>query len=1052
MAKHRVLLILLILFILLLFAGVAVWVFRAPVLQHGIRPLLEKTASSILNAEVRIGSLVLDNDELLFTDISLRRGNDSLVFSAPAARIGFTLPDLLAGRLRSVHLLRPEMSIAPAEGKEPSGFPANPPVEVETVTIQKGRLILPASGDPIVIHGIDARSGIQEHFPFHVTAFAREGESDPFQVTGFGRWEEGLSLTLEDFQWREKPLLTEPLTVSLPSEDAAAVEGALRLDRLDSRRINEIFMILGKKSPVPQGWYFSLESPFVDFNWSESRLNLQGGFEEGALGTADMDLSLEKSQWSASRVENGWDFSFMFVLPREASGEIRGRIGDEGFNGNLRLRAPEPGELLREATDGFRPVLAGGLEIEAEFEGKENVFRIEGSFKGFSPGGEPSEHHLDLSPLAGHLTLTRKDADWQGQIAVRAGNQQIAAIEIDGMALSVGIPSLSGNIFRPLLGKDLRRLFPSDAEDLSADFRLFPEKEKWALEGKITAGKIPLLQAILAGVSIEGRLGFGEDALRFTGVRASAQLFGKSMPTAALTAAAEGSWEQGKWRLRLQPLVAEKVEYMAPDGMTALAGGRMRLTGTLSGSSTKNDITLNLSGTLRAKEILHGAFYADLADRAGELSFQGTLEPDSRQLHFRDFSLALEEIASLRLEGMLGPRNTKIEGSLNIPELKKHFSDLFLPVLRERVPATRSLKLSGELKGEFALDRNPAGGRLRGTALPSRLAISLGPLTAEGVSGAFPFDFSFGDSEGSLPSGKPRSGTLSLPRLSAGPARLENETIEVVSRPDRLEIPGAVHFRLAEGLLEIKKALYVKSTKGPEVSAEIDVRDIDLEKLTGELGWVEMQGRINADLGEIRFADGVLTSEGKMVATVFDGILLVDNIRYESPFSSYPLLYADVDFSGIDLYQLTRTFSFGAINGIADGFVHDLRLFRLTPSRFEALLETRNEGRRNISVKALNNLTLISQGGLSAALSRGLYRFIDFYRYRKIGIWCALRQDVFVLQGTAKEDSDRYLVYGGLLPPKIDIIAPTHSISFKEMLKRLQRIERTDDSGTGPDN
>jgi hypothetical protein len=51
---------------------------------------------------------------------------------------------------------------------------------------------------------------------------------------------------------------------------------------------------------------------------------------------------------------------------------------------------------------------------------------------------------------------------------------------------------------------------------------------------------------------------------------------------------------------------------------------------------------------------------------------------------------------------------------------------------------------------------------------------------------------------------------------------------------------------------------------------------------------------------------------------------------------------------------------------------------------------------------------------------------------------------VFVLRGTARKGSERHIVYGGLLPPKIDILAPEHAISFKEMLNRLQRIERAE--------
>jgi len=57
---------------------------------------------------------------------------------------------------------------------------------------------------------------------------------------------------------------------------------------------------------------------------------------------------------------------------------------------------------------------------------------------------------------------------------------------------------------------------------------------------------------------------------------------------------------------------------------------------------------------------------------------------------------------------------------------------------------------------------------------------------------------------------------------------------------------------------------------------------------------------------------------------------------------------------------------------------------------------------------------------------------------------CSLHNDAFYLRGTAKHGSDQYLVDGGLLPPRIDVIISSPAISFKEMMRRLKRIERTD--------
>jgi hypothetical protein len=54
-----------------------------------------------------------------------------------------------------------------------------------------------------------------------------------------------------------------------------------------------------------------------------------------------------------------------------------------------------------------------------------------------------------------------------------------------------------------------------------------------------------------------------------------------------------------------------------------------------------------------------------------------------------------------------------------------------------------------------------------------------------------------------------------------------------------------------------------------------------------------------------------------------------------------------------------------------------------------------------------------------------------------------LHNDVFRLGGTAKPGTSSYLIDGGWLAPRIDVIVSSPVISFQEMVKRLKRIERT---------
>jgi hypothetical protein len=271
---------------------------------------------------------------------------------------------------------------------------------------------------------------------------------------------------------------------------------------------------------------------------------------------------------------------------------------------------------------------------------------------------------------------------------------------------------------------------------------------------------------------------------------------------------------------------------------------------------------------------------------------------------------------------------------------------------------------------------------------------------------------------------------------------LDTSPVRLHTADNRLVIDTPLVFRVAGGRLEIEDAAAAYTPNGADMRARIRISEVDLHQLTQTLGVLPLMGRLDADLGKIRYLDGVLSAPGTMDIGAFGGDLLIRGMRLEAPLTPYASFFADIDFTALDLSQLTQTLAVDEINGIADGHIHNLRLYGQTPTRFEAEFATRETGKRNISVKALNDLTDISQGGVSQALSQGIYQFIDFYRYRKIGMACTLEKDVFRLEGTARPGSRKYLVDGGILPPRIDVIISSPKISFTEMIRRLQRIER----------
>ncbi len=511
-------------------------------------------------------------------------------------------------------------------------------------------------------------------------------------------------------------------------------------------------------------------------------------------------------------------------------------------------------------------------------------------------------------------------------------------------------------------------------------------------------------------------------------------------PVEKLQVAATGATAGENYRLRLENLQLEGIELLAADGQSGLTGGKVQGSGTIAGRRGGGDLELDLGLGAGVQELLVGAFYGDFSGLQAHLALTGGFDPDAGRLRARRIDLRLGELLRADLQGTVAAEAGELAGRVELPRLEALEPQL-LPALAAAYPALAGLELTGGLGLDGSGFWGAEGWQLRGSARPQGLGLNWpGPkLELAGLDGTLPLDL--GPPEATL-GATPAAGSLSLQRLQAGPLTLPAGTLALRAGRNQLRFDTPLAFGLAGGELRLGELALGRSATGLELVGQVRIGEVDLERLTAELKLPPMQGRLSANLGTLSYVDEELSTAGTAGINVFGGGILVRNIRLQSPFSSYRTLEADIDFEAVDLFELTRTFEFGEMNGIADGHIHGLRLFGATPSAFEASFATRFEGRRNISVKALKNLSILSQGGLQAALSRGIYRFIDFYRYRRIGFDCFLENDLFYLRGTAREGSDRYLIHGGLWPPKIDIVAPSRTISFKEMVKRLGRLDR----------
>jgi hypothetical protein len=157
-----------------------------------------------------------------------------------------------------------------------------------------------------------------------------------------------------------------------------------------------------------------------------------------------------------------------------------------------------------------------------------------------------------------------------------------------------------------------------------------------------------------------------------------------------------------------------------------------------------------------------------------------------------------------------------------------------------------------------------------------------------------------------------------------------------------------------------------------------------------------------------------------------------------------PALELDLDFEELSLGQMTETLEIGRVSGIVRGRVEKLEIVNGEPVRFDAWMETvsRPGVSQRVSVAAIRQLSILGGSG-GDPLSHGILSFFDEYRYAKMGFRCSLQNDRFTLHGIEAVDGKDYLVVGSIMPPRVNVISHNQTISFSQMIRRLERALAT---------
>jgi hypothetical protein len=229
---------------------------------------------------------------------------------------------------------------------------------------------------------------------------------------------------------------------------------------------------------------------------------------------------------------------------------------------------------------------------------------------------------------------------------------------------------------------------------------------------------------------------------------------------------------------------------------------------------------------------------------------------------------------------------------------------------------------------------------------------------------------------------------------------------------------------------------------------------VSMEEFSHTLGWPTMQGELAATIPLVTYSSGQLTTDGAMRFKVFNGTATVTNLAMQDPLGLTPQLTADMQFRNLDLGALTRTFSFGAIEGKLDGDVNNLQLVNWRPVRFDAALySSPGDYKKKISQRAVENISALGGAGAAAAIQRSFLRFFDDFNYKMIGLSCQLRNEKCLMGGvesvknkvatgevTVNKASQAFVIVQGSGVPAITVMGYNHSVNWDELLNRLKRI------------
>lgn len=492
-------------------------------------------------------------------------------------------------------------------------------------------------------------------------------------------------------------------------------------------------------------------------------------------------------------------------------------------------------------------------------------------------------------------------------------------------------------------------------------------------------------------------------------------------------------------------LEAEDFAFTSPDN--SILAENLQISAALDCRFSNAAAKMTVAAQTSAGELLWGRHYLDLAAQPLSIDGKAAYRTDDRSLVFDAWQLALPYQMTIAASGRMQLARQTPAARFNLHMAQTPLAPLFTHGLVEPYrfdhPGLETLEVDGLLSAELTLQHTD-GWTVQGrtTLHNGSLQDRARGLALKGIDLDLPIWYA---PNPTAADSKPRSGALSISRLSLPLIPPQPLRAVLAVEPGRIRLPEALTVALGTGRVTLGPTV-LRRVYGPSprIKSELRIDNAALDPFLGPLWAGSTGGVLNGRLTEIHYENGRVTSRGTLQARIFGGRIDFSDIALQHPFAAIATLKLDAAIRSLNLAALTAGTDFGKIEGVLEGAVRNLEIVRGQPQRFDLLLETvRRSGiDQSINIRAVENIARIG-GGQSpfVGLAGVIGALFDEFQYRKIGVRATLKNDIFYINGTIRENGTEYLVKSGGIPG-VDVVNsnPDNRIRFKDMVKRLQRI------------